>query len=107
MHVRIARFEGADASRIDEDYEEFRRMLRAKERPDSMPEDVYATLGDKVRRVMSFADREAGVTLDLMFTDSAEDARRVHEALDRLSPPESVGRRSSAEIFELMVDEQL
>ena len=40
MHVRVARFEHADASRLDEDYEEFKRMIRMSERPEIIPEDV-------------------------------------------------------------------
>jgi hypothetical protein len=107
MHVRVARFEGHDVARLEEDYEEFRKMLRQTERPDFMPEDVFETLRTSVRRVMSLADRETGVTLDLTFTDDAEAARRVHEALDSLTPPEGSGRRTSVDTFELMLDEQL
>ena len=107
MHVRIARFEGADTSRLDEDYARFREMVRMQERPDFMPEEVFNTLRDRVRRVVSFADRDAGVTLDVTFTDSAEDARLVHEALDSLTPPEGSGRRTHVELMELMLDEQL
>jgi hypothetical protein len=107
MHVRVARFEGIDSSRLDEDYEQFRKMLRASERPEFIPEDVFETLRSSVRRVLSLADRDAGVTLDLTFTDNADDARRVHEALDSLTPPDGAGRRASVQTFELMLDEQL
>jgi hypothetical protein len=107
MHVRMAKFEGVDASRLDEDYARYRQMLRTKERPEFMPEEVFQTLGDKVRRVISIADRETGVAFDLTFTDNAEDARAVHEALDSLTPPEGAGRRTSVGTYELMVDEQL
>jgi hypothetical protein len=107
MHVRVARFAGMDVSRLDESYEQFRKMVQAKERPEFVPEDVFSTLRECVRRVISLADREAGVSLDLTFTDNAEDARRVHEALDRLTPPEGSGRRASVQTFELMLDEQV
>jgi hypothetical protein len=107
MYVRVARFEGVDTSRLDEDYEAFRRMVRATERPEFMPEDVFETLRSRVRRVMSLADRDAGVTLDLTFTDNEDDALRVHQALDSLTPPEGAGRRTSVQTFELMLDEQL
>jgi hypothetical protein len=106
MHVRVARFEGADASRMDEEYEQFRKMVRATERPESLSEEVFETLRGKVRRVVSLADREKGVSLDMTFTDNAEDAQAVHEALDSLTPPEGAGRRTSVEIYELMLDEQ-
>jgi hypothetical protein len=107
MHVRVARFEGVDVSRIEEDYRRYREMVRANERPEFMPEDVFDTLRDKVRRVVSLLDRESGATLDLSFTDNAEDAQAVHEALDSLTPPEGSGSRTSVAIYELVLDEQL
>ena len=107
MHVRVARFEGVDGSQLDETYAQFREMVRMTEPAEGMSEEVFETLRAGVRRVLSLADREAGVTLDLTFTDNAEDAQRVHEALDSLSPPEGSGRRTSVQTFELMLDEQL
>lgn len=107
MHVRMAKFEGVDVSRLDEDYARYREMVRTNERPEFMPEDVFQTLRDKVRRVLSLADRETGVAFDLTFTDTAEDARAVHEALDSLTPPEGAGRRTSVGTYELVLDEQL
>ncbi len=107
MHVRVARFEGMDVSRIDSDMEDFRKMVRMEEAPEGMPEETFTTLRDNVRRVMSLVDRDAGVSIDLMFTDDAEAAPKVHEVLDGMSPPDSAGRRTSVGTFELMVDEQL
>lgn len=107
MFVRVARFEGIDTARLDEDYAQFRQMLRSEERPEFMPEEAFETLRSSVRRVISVADRDGGVTMDMTFTDNAEDARRVHEALDSLTPPEGSGRRASVETFELMLDEQM
>ena len=107
MHVRVARFEGIDPESMDEMYEQFRNMVRMEERPEMMPEDVFETLRSKVRRVLSVADRENGATVDMTFTDNAEDARQVHEALDSLSPPEGSGRRTSVATYEVMLDETL
>ena len=107
MHVRVARFEGIDTTNIDRDMEEFRKMVRMSERPEGMPEETFTTLKNGVKRMMSLVDREAGVSFDLAFTDNADDARRVHEALDSLSPPEGAGRRTSVQTFELLLDEQL
>ena len=107
MHVRVARFEGIDTANIDRDMEEFRKMVRMPERPEGMPEETFTTLKNGVKRMMSLVDREAGVSFDLAFTDTADDARRVHEALDSLSPPEGAGRRTSVQTFELLLDEQL
>ena len=107
MHVRVARFEGIDTTNIDRDMEEFRKMVRMAERPEGMPEETFSTLKNGVKRMMSLVDREAGVSFDLAFTENADDARRVHEALDSLSPPEGAGRRTSVQTFELLLDEQL
>ncbi|MDQ3425411.1 MAG: hypothetical protein M3435_04240 [Actinomycetota bacterium] len=107
MHVRVARFEGLDAANIDGDIEQFRKMLRSEERPEWIPEETFKSLRDGVRRVISLVDRDAGVSIDLTFTDDAASAQRVHEALDSLSPPDSAGRRASVQTFELMLDEQL
>ena len=107
MHVRVARFEGVDRSRIDQDAEEFRQMLRSRERPDWIPEETFATLRDGVTRVLSLVDRDAGETMDLTFTRDADAARRVDEALDSLNPPDGVGRRASVQTYEVLVDEQL
>ena len=107
MHVRIARFEGVDRARVDADAEQFKKMLRSEERPDWMPEKAFSTLREGVTRVISLVDREAGVTVDLTFTGSPEDARRVDEALNSLNPPEGVGKRASVQTFELLLDEQL
>ena len=106
MYVRIARFEGRSGD-IDQEIEEFRQMVRMQERPEGMPEDVFDTLKGGVKRVMSLVDREAGVSVDLTFTENADDARRVHEALDSLSPPEGAGKRTSVGTYELLIDEQL
>jgi hypothetical protein len=83
MYVRVARFDGVDPSRVDEDYARFREMVRAGERPEFMPEEVFETLRSSVRRITSLLDRGSGTALDLTLTDDAESARRVHEALDR------------------------
>jgi hypothetical protein len=107
MFVRVARFEGMDTSNLEQDMEQFRQMVRMETKPDGMDDGVFETLRGGVKRFMSLVDREAGVSLDLTFTETAEDARRVHDALDSLTPPEGSGRRTSVETYELMLDEKL
>jgi hypothetical protein len=107
MHVRVARFEGIDVANVDRDIEGFRKMVRMQETPEGMSDEAFSTLRDCVKRVTSCVDREAGATVDLIFTESAEDARRVHEVLDAMSPPEGAGRRTSVGVYEVLMDEQL
>ena len=107
MHIRAARFEGIDTANIDRDIEQFRQMVRMQETPEGMSEEDFSTLRDGIKRVMSLVDREAGTSIDLIFTANAEEAQRVHEVLDAMSPPDGAGRRTSVETYELMVDETL
>jgi hypothetical protein len=107
MYVRAARFEGIDTANIDRDIEEFRRMVRVQERPEGMSEESFETLRSGVKRVMSLVDRAEGTSLDLIFTENADDARRVHEVMDAMTPPEGAGRRTSVYTYELLMDEQL
>ena len=107
MYVRAARFEGVDLASIDRDIEAFRQMVRMQERPEGMAEEAFETLRAGVKRVMSLVDREAGTSLDLIFTENADDAQRVHEVLDAMTPPEGAGRRTSVQTYEVAMDEQL
>ena len=107
MYVRAARFEGIDKANIDRDIEDFRKMVRMEEQPEGMSAETFTTLRSGVKRVMSLVDRDEGTSLDLIFTDTAEDAQRVHEVLDSMSPPDGAGRRTSVQTFELLMDEQL
>jgi hypothetical protein len=107
MYVRAARFEGIDTTNIDRDIEEFRKMVRMQERPEGMSEETFTTLRDGVKRMMSLVDRDAGTSLDLVFTANADDAQRVHETLDAMTPPEGAGKRTSVQTYELLLDEDL
>jgi hypothetical protein len=107
MYVRVARFEGRDNSNVDEEIEEFRKVVRMEERPEGMSDEAFTVLRDGVKRVMSLVDREGGTSLDLVFTGNAQDAQRVHEILDGMTPPEGAGKRTSVQTYELLMDEQL
>lgn len=107
MYVRVARFDGVDPASIDRDMAQFREIVRLEAAPPGMSAETFAMLRDSVTRVISAADRQAGATIDLIFTETEEDARRVHDALDAMSPPDTAGRRSSVGVFEVLVDEQV
>ena len=107
MHVRVARFEGIDVANVDRDIEGFRTMVRMEETPEGISEEAFSTLRECVKRVTSCVDREAGASVDLIYTESAEHAQRVHEVLDAMSPPEGAGRRTSVQTYEVLMDEQI
>ena len=100
MWVRIARFEGAEPDSHDPRAEMIRSQLRGG----------AATEGDELpraTRVMMLADREGGRWAGVQFADTEDDIRRFDEFLHRQTPPPGSGTQSSAEIYEVLLDEEL
>ena len=97
MWVRIARFEGADPSTWDDRIEEIKKRITGMGDGGERP---------PVKRALVLADRERGRGANVMFCDSEEDIRRVDEFMNRMNPPSGAGSRSSAEIYEVVIDEQ-
>jgi hypothetical protein len=110
MYVRVARFEGIDPSRIDESVADRKRQMDAArssgELPEGAPEQVR-TLMETVKRAVEMVDRDAGTSVVMMFCATADDARRADAALDEMSPETGEGRRTSSEILEVVLDEEL
>lgn len=107
MYARIARFDGLDPSRIDEQIAERRRHMdgaRWRRLPDGAPEQAL-TLVETVRQVYQCVDRERGTALTIMLCDTREDALRTDTALNGMDPAEGEGQRSSVEILEVVWDE--
>ena len=107
MYVRIARFEGVDASRIGADAADMKRQLeamRSGELPPDAPEQVHV-LRETVRRVIQVVDRDSGTALGVVFCETEEDMRRADAALDGMSPGEGEGQRTGVERFEVVLDE--
>lgn len=110
MYARIARFEGRDTSRIDEQIAEMRRQIDAVrstgELPPGAPEQARE-LRETVTRLIQLVDRESGTSLGIVFSASEDDIRRADAVLNALSPGDGEGRRTSVEIYEVAVDESL
>jgi hypothetical protein len=108
MYARIARFEGLDVTRIDEQVAEMKRQMdegRASgDLPAGAPEQVR-TLMETVKGVLQFVDRESGSAIGITFCETEEDMRRADAALNEMSPGEGQGRRTSVEIYEVALDE--
>ena len=108
MYARIARFEGLDASRIDEQVAEMKRQIdesrASSDLPAGAPEEVQ-TLMETVKRLLQLGDREGGTALGITFCETEEDMRRADAALNEMSPGEGQGRRASVEIYEVLLDE--
>jgi hypothetical protein len=107
MYARIARFEGGDASRIDAQVAEMKMQMQSA-KSGGLPADAPAgaqTLMETVSRFMHFVDRQSGTSVGIAFCETEEQIRRADAVLNEMSPEEGSGRRTSAEIFELALDE--
>jgi len=107
MYARVARFEGLDQSRIDEQAAERKRQMEAGRSgtvPEGAPEQVV-TLMETVKRAIELVDRDRGNSLAIIFCETEEDVRRADAALDEMSPGEGEGRRTGKDIYEVVLDE--
>lgn len=108
MYARVARFEGLDSSRIDEDVADMKRQMdagRSGELPEGAAEEARALM-ETVTRWVQLVDRNKGTAIGIAFSESEEDARRADEALNAMSPGEGQGGRTgAAEIYEVVLDE--
>jgi hypothetical protein len=107
MYARVAQFEGLDRSRIDELAEGMKRQMDAT-RSGGLPADAppeATTLMETVKRFVSLVDRDNGTAIGISFCESADDVRRADEALNTMLPPDGGGRRTTAGIYEVMIDE--
>ncbi len=109
MYVRIARFEGMDPSRVDDQIaairrqiDEGRRRLGGAEMTRVEVEGVKA-----IDRILMVVDRESGRGANLVFCATQDDLQKAHAFLDSLSPDRPVGQRVSVEMYEVAIDERL
>ena len=108
MYARIARFEGGDPARVDQDIDEMRKQMDEM-RGGGVPEDAPAevrTLMETVTRFVQLVDRDTGASVGISFSETEEHMRRADEALNAMSPPDDSGmRRTGVEIYEVVLDE--
>jgi hypothetical protein len=107
MYARVARFEGGDPSRIDDQIAEMREQMasaRSGELPAGAPEQAR-TLMDTVSRFMELVDRQSGTSLGIAFCETEDAMRRADAALNEMSPPADGPRRTAVDIFEVALDE--
>jgi hypothetical protein len=108
MYVRIARFEGLDPSRIDEQATAMKQQMaaaRSGAMPEGAPTESVKTLMETVKRFLEVVDRESGTSLGIVFCESEDDLRRADAALNAMSPGEGEGRRTAVDMYEVTLDE--
>jgi hypothetical protein len=101
VYARIARFEGANPSRMDERIETNRRYI--EQSLESPPEGFEAAKG-----VWMLIDRKAGRGLGITLFETEDDLRKGDDALNKMSPPDvEGGRRTSVEVYEVVFKREL
>jgi hypothetical protein len=94
MYARVATFELADPSKLDDELNEMRQM-GGDGPPEGIPAKEFLMLVDKDNR------KVLGITL----FESEEDLRTGNETLNKMSPGDSgaMGKRTSLDIFEVPI----
>jgi hypothetical protein len=92
MHARVATFEIADQSKLDQEMDEMRQQ--SGEGP---PEGVPA------KEFLMLVDRDAGKIMAVTLFDTEADLRKGDETMNAMSPQAggAMGRRTSVEMFEV------
>jgi hypothetical protein len=92
MHARVATFELADQSKIDEEIESMRR-----ESGSGPPEGIPA------KEFLLMVDKPGGKVIAVTLFETEDDLRKGDETLNKMSPGDSgaMGRRTSVEMFEV------
>jgi hypothetical protein len=95
MYARVARFEGADATALEETTARIRSDAESAAGP---PEGVPST------GLLLLQDTAGGKAMAIAFFDSEDDYRQGDETLNSMSPPgEGMGRRVAVEKYEVAV----
>lgn len=96
MYVRIARFEGGVLAEADQ------AVARVREQMQSEPPPGL----EAAKRLLVLIDRQNGRGMGLTFFDTEEDMRRGDEALNAMNP-QGGSRRTSVEMYEVGLDQEL
>jgi hypothetical protein len=92
VFARVATFEGADTSRIDEMIEGVRGEIESESAPEGL---------EGVTRVEMLVYRESGKTMGITIFESEDALRRGDAALNEMSPGEGGGRRVGVDMYEV------
>ena len=116
MYARVTRFEGANPETLKQELGEMQAQMQGgltDEAIDQMAEQVkgrferdeVARLLRSIKRTMVLADAEKGSSAMVMFCESEEDARSIDRLFDARSPGDGGGKRQSADVYEVAIDE--
>ena len=116
MFARVTRFEGSEPAKLKQELGEMRSQMErgltdeaidqmAEQVKDQFERDEVARLLGSIKRTIVLADAEKGSSAMVLFCETEEDARGVDKLFDAMSPGEGGGRRESADVYEVAIDQ--
>ena len=117
MYARVTRFEGSDPATLQQEIDGMRTQMESgltDEAIDQMAEQVKGRferdeverLLKSIRRTIVLTDAEKGSSAMVAFCDTEEDVRGVDALFDAMLPGEGGGKRQSADIYEVSIDQR-
>ena len=117
MFARLTRFEGSDPAVLERETDSMRTQM-ARGLTDEAIDQISQQVGGRferrdverllasIKRTLVLTDAAKGTSAMLVFCDTEEDVRGVDELFDAMSPGEGGGKRQSADIYEVVIDQQ-
>jgi hypothetical protein len=116
MYARVTRFEGSNPATLKQELESMRTQMQSGLTDQAVDEmaaqvkgqferDEVARLLQSIKRTMVLADAEKGSSAMVLFCDTEEDARAVDRLFDAMSPGDDGGKRQSADVYEVAIDQ--
>ena len=117
MYARVTRFEGSDPATLQQETDAMRaEMARGltDEAIDQMAgqvkgqfeRDEVERLLKSIRRMLLLTDPGTGKSAMVAFCETESDVRGVDALFDAMSPGDGGGKRQSADIYEVSIDQQ-
>ena len=101
MYARIARFEGGDRN-----WDDFAAEVRETIRSGGQG-TPFEKVTDAAKRVMLLVDRDGNRGANLILCETEDDLRRTDAAMNQITPASGRGARTSVEMYEVVLDEEL
>ena len=116
MYARVTRFEGSDPAVLERELAGMREQMKAGLTDDAITEiaeqvkgqferDEVARLLRSIKRTVVLTDSANGRSAMVLFCDHEDDVRSVDRLFDAMSPGEGGGKRQSADIYEVAIDQ--
>ena len=117
MFARLTRFEGSDPAVLERETEDMRAQMESGLTDESIDQiaeqvrgrferDEVERLLKSIKRTLVLTDAPKGSSAMLVFCETEDDVRGVDELFDAMSPGEGGGKRQSADIYEVAIDQQ-